>query len=86
MFATATVSDKGQVTLPKPLRDQLGIEPGSRLEIRLTEDGTLQLKLLAKGSASLSGLLAQPGQGTRSLTELDAAVTQAVVERAIGRR
>ena len=28
---TATVSDKGQVTLPKPLRAQLGIRPGSRL-------------------------------------------------------
>lgn len=26
------VTDKGQVTIPKPLRDSLGIEPGDELE------------------------------------------------------
>jgi len=29
---TTTVSSKGQVTIPKELRDRLGIEPGTRLE------------------------------------------------------
>ncbi len=29
---TATVSEKGQVTIPKALRDRLGIRPGQRLE------------------------------------------------------
>ena len=29
---TATVSSKGQVTIPKELRDRLGIEPGTLLE------------------------------------------------------
>ncbi len=28
----ATVSEKGQVTIPKPLRDSLGIVPGEVLE------------------------------------------------------
>lgn len=28
----ATVSEKGQVTIPKPLRDRLGIRPGQVLE------------------------------------------------------
>jgi len=28
----STISDKGQVTVPKPLRDRLGIRPGDRLE------------------------------------------------------
>lgn len=86
MSTTATVSDKGQVTLPKPLRDQLGIQPGSRLEFWLAADGVLQVKVLASGSASLAGLLARPGEATRSLVDLDAAVTLAVVGRAKGRR
>ena len=30
----ATVSEKGQVTIPKPLRDRLGIRPGQVLEFR----------------------------------------------------
>jgi AbrB family looped-hinge helix DNA binding protein len=86
MSNTATVSDKGQVTLPKPLRDQLGIQPGSRLEFRLAPDGILQVKVLARGSAALAGLLARPGEPVRSLDEHDAAVTEAVVARAKGRR
>lgn len=34
------VSEKGQVTIPKPLRDRLGIAPGAVLEFR-EEAGTL---------------------------------------------
>jgi len=30
----ATVSQKGQVTIPKPLRERLGIRPGSILDFR----------------------------------------------------
>jgi len=30
----ATVSEKGQVTIPKPLRDRLGIRPGAILDMR----------------------------------------------------
>jgi AbrB family looped-hinge helix DNA binding protein len=29
-----TVSEKGQVTIPKPLRDRLGIRPGETLDFR----------------------------------------------------
>ena len=30
----ATVSEKGQITIPKPLRDRLGIRPGEILDVR----------------------------------------------------
>jgi antitoxin PrlF len=32
MSLKAVVSEKGQVTIPKPLRDRLGIRPGQALE------------------------------------------------------
>ena len=35
----ATVSSKGQVTLPKALRDHLGIHTGSRIRFSLAPDG-----------------------------------------------
>ena len=35
----STVTSKGQVTIPKPVRDYLGIEPGSEVKFRLAEDG-----------------------------------------------
>jgi antitoxin PrlF len=28
----STISEKGQVTVPKPLRERLGIKPGDKLE------------------------------------------------------
>jgi len=86
MTITATVSDKGQVTLPKPLRDQLGLRPGSRLEFLVGADGVMQVRVLATGSKLLAGLLARPGEATRALSDQDAAVTEAVRARAKVRR
>ena len=38
-----TVTQKGQVTIPKPVRDRLNIKPGSRVEFGLTPDGEVTL-------------------------------------------
>jgi AbrB family looped-hinge helix DNA binding protein len=38
-----TVTSKGQVTIPKPLRDLLGIEPGSAVTFALAADGRVVL-------------------------------------------
>ena len=82
MAATATVSEKGQITLPKQLRDRLGILPGSRLEFRVTRDGNLQVHVLATGSAALAGLLSRPGEPTRSIADMEDAIARAVLARA----
>ncbi len=34
-----SVNRKGQVTIPKPIRDRLGIEPGNAVDFELDEDG-----------------------------------------------
>ncbi len=36
----ASVSEKGQVTIPKPIREKLGLRPGSVIEFQ-TRNGTL---------------------------------------------
>ena len=40
----ATVSDKGEITIPKRVRDRLGIVPGTVLEIESTEDKIVAVK------------------------------------------
>jgi len=38
-----TVTSKGQVTIPKPVRDLLGIGPGSLIDFKRSEDGRIVL-------------------------------------------
>jgi AbrB family looped-hinge helix DNA binding protein len=38
-----TVTSKGQVTVPKPVRERLGIVPGSKVVFELSEDGRVFL-------------------------------------------
>lgn len=40
---SATVTTKGQVTIPKPVRDFLGIVPGTRVDFLRAADGTVVL-------------------------------------------
>jgi antitoxin PrlF len=39
-----TVTSKGQVTIPKPVRDHLGIGPGSQIAFRRADDGSIILE------------------------------------------
>ena len=41
----ATLTSKGQVTLPKPIRDKLGLKAGSKLDFELLPDGTVSYVL-----------------------------------------
>jgi antitoxin PrlF len=69
-----TVTSKGQVTIPKPVRDHLGIEPGSQVSFRLADDGSIVLEK-ADGTkqpsrfAKLVGI-AGPGPTTDELMEM----------------
>jgi antitoxin PrlF len=39
-----TVTSKGQVTIPKPVREHLGIVPGSKVEFRCAADGSIVIE------------------------------------------
>ena len=39
----ATVTSKGQITIPKPVRDLLGIKPGSSVDFERAPDGRVVL-------------------------------------------
>lgn len=60
-MATATVTSKGQVTLPKSVRDRLGIEAGSRIEFIETKEGFL-VKPTTRDIRVLKGVLARPAR------------------------
>ncbi len=67
----AKVSQKGQVTIPKPLRDRLGIRAGQVLEIHDDHGHLVATKVLGEDRvARVYGIL-KPGRSTdRALEEL----------------
>lgn len=74
-MATATLTSKGQVTIPKELRDALKLETGDRLEFILDADGTVRLVPVTSSLTELKQLVPKPGK----------ALTLAAMERAIAR-
>jgi AbrB family looped-hinge helix DNA binding protein len=45
------VTSKGQVTIPKPVRDRLNIKPGSKVDFELAPDGRVVLVKAGKKAA-----------------------------------
>ena len=62
-----TVTSKGQVTIPKPVRDRLGIRPGSTVEFELAPDGRVVL-VKAKASRPKSRFASLRGRAGRGLS------------------
>lgn len=58
MDAIATVTSKGQVTIPKPIRDECNIAEGDRLVFRATDHGAVLIRV--PDLADLAGSVAVP--------------------------
>lgn len=76
----ATITSKGQITLPKGIRDRLGLEAGDRLDFQVNKEGTLEGRLLRRGVLHLAGI-AKPTDGrVRTLEEIEEAVVLEAAE------
>jgi antitoxin PrlF len=67
------MTTKGQVTIPKRLRDHLGLKPGSYIDFELAEDGRVFLKTHPEAPESRFARLrgsAKPGMTTDELMTL----------------
>lgn len=69
----SVLSSKGQITLPKDLRDLLKLRSGDKVEFLLQEDGRVELVPVTSSVTRLKGLLPKPGR-KRTLAEMDAAI------------
>lgn len=59
----ATVTYKGQITLPKAVREQLGVRPGDRVSFRATEDGSIVVEADTVDLAALRGAVKSRRKG-----------------------
>lgn len=72
-MATAKVTSKGQLTLPKVVRLAMGVGPGDRVNFVRMEDGNFAVLPASHSVKSLKGLFKKP-QKPVSLEEMDAAI------------
>ncbi len=86
-MATTVLTSKGQMTLPKPVRDRLKLKTGDRIEVIVQEDGTALLIPRTYRLADLEGVLPPPGHRA-TIDEMDEAVGRQVtaLEAAARRR
>ena len=81
--ADATITSKGQVTVPAGIREKLGIKTGDRLHFRLTDSGKLTVTPIRRRSIfDRLDELKLPSIG-RPVTkaDIDAAIEQEIIAR-----
>jgi antitoxin PrlF len=75
----STVTLKGQTTIPKSIRDRLGLKTGSKLRFLVGHDGRVTLSPVLPASA-LRGILRHDGPAA-TIEEMDAAIAERAVRR-----
>ena len=74
----ATLTSKGQITIPKEVRDRLKLRPGDRLNFVLSAEGELLIKPAKIHVRELYGLLQRKGRRAVTIAAMDAGVTRAM--------
>ena len=69
----ATVTSKGQITIPAVARKSLGINPGSQIDFIINEKDHLEMVPITGSVKKLKGMVPKPKHGL-SLQEMDAAI------------
>ena len=59
-MTAATLSTKGQVTIPIQIRERLGLDTGDRLEFVELNDGSFAIRPALDDVQSLKGMLRKP--------------------------
>lgn len=72
----STLTSKGQLTLPKAIRDRLNLHEGDRVEFRVTATGEILVEAATVDLRDLRGSLRREGPAV-SIEEMEEAVRTA---------
>ena len=71
---TSMLTSKGQTTIPKEIRDHLGLVTGSRIDFAILASGEVILKPVTRDIRTLAGILHRPDQPPVSLAAIEEAI------------
>ncbi len=79
MGMIGSMTSKGQTTVPKEVRDVLGLEAGTRIEWIVQGDHAI-VKPRKLRAVDLAGILHRPGMKPLSIEEMNMAILKAAAE------
>jgi AbrB family looped-hinge helix DNA binding protein len=82
-MSEARMTSKGQITLPKDIRDRLGLKQGDRVRFIVEDDGRVRLLPAKRDVGELFGSLPKPRRAL-SIEEMDDIVQTAVARHVLG--
>jgi AbrB family looped-hinge helix DNA binding protein len=71
-MSTATLTSKGQTTIPKDIRDALGLKPKDRIHYTLMHDGTVIMRAKTRSIVELKGVLYDPERKPLTIEQMQA--------------
>jgi len=80
-MALATITAKGQVTIPKTIRDCLKIQTGDKIEIILTKDREAIIRPISKKVDDIFGKLHKSGKPSVSIDAMEEAVKKRMTKK-----
>ncbi len=73
-MTVATITSKGQVTIPKKIRDKLGLKPGDKVDFEVNDKGKLEVSTKTYSIMDTAGMLYRPGQKAKTIEEMNEGV------------
>jgi antitoxin PrlF len=77
----ATLTTKGQLTLPKAVRAHLRVDAGDTVDFVFMPGGQIHVRAGQVDVAELQGMLKRPGRKAASLEAMDAAIARGLSSR-----
>ena len=75
-MASATITTKGQITIPKSIRDSLMLNTGDQIEFIVTDKREALIRPISKKVDDVFGILNKPGRKTVTVEEMDEKIRQ----------
>ena len=72
----ATLTSKGQITLPKEIRERLSLDAGAMLDFQILENNTIIARPVKPDARRIRGLLKSPHTTALTVEQMDEAVAK----------
>lgn len=76
----ATVTSKGQITLPKTIRDRLGLTTGDQVEFLVGDDGSIAVVSVKRSAMRLHGAVPFSSTQPPSIDDMNRAIADRVAD------